>query len=397
MKPNTKFIYGSLPLFTILFPFFASANLINVMASRDPLLKEPVLNEVYSANFLEQRTCLYAAQGTPLSVVPLSRDAVVRRASTQAEERARVHMRIYECMPYAMSEIEAFISTLPNDARRKRVESLFREAKGWWRSASLFYSRATVRTLDTAMKPKFRMGYLLADTNYAWSYSNHSISLLRKVAQEYKVFDAQHFSQPVLDLLTPLKAISGRQRSSGDMVLAGGQKYFNNSLSADLTGRMQELDRLHREAGEALLCKLKTGTWCAGGRPAPVAAAEYDIKLLEAVRQYHLPIIPPFSRGAYAGLTYDQLCTVSQKIEHAHHAWVDGVIRGNTVQGFRDSWVAGLAHTLLHVERRFGQPLHPSANVDEKKLLSQAIRSFTDYQVPGVGADGTCHLDFESH
>ncbi len=338
-----------------------------------------ILQDSFVSGMLENRNCSMVSIGQKVSENP-----VTRQLNDQADQRLMVQMRNFECMAYAFEEVEEAIdssnaSQIQKDIARRNMAT----ARFWWVHGARKYANDIVRVLG-APNEQF---YFSSDQNYGWTYTAHGMKSLADALRTLygnNYLDVAPISRQTWDFLRWTKSKSRGGKPEGSPV-STGQVYFKTPISQEQMMILEDIEKLHTEAAAALLCKKKTGNWCPGGRPAPVVSEEMDAKTVEGARKYGVPIMIPFAKGVDKDITYEQLCDLSQRINRAHHDWMEGVMEGNTQEGFNKAWIAMLAHSILHIERRTGD-----------RILNDEFRLRNDYidvPGPGVGPDGSCNLD----
>jgi hypothetical protein len=334
------------------------------------------------------RGCAMVRQHQPLSRNPLD----LSHLTLQGDRRMMLQHRLLVCLPVAVKEAELALerrSDLDAESMKKAQRALG-QAKGWWGRSNTRYVNGVVSVLEATTA----RAYALGPGGYPWTYPGTAAARVRQslraafgtVTDAPVSFGTQLF-------LEPTRRRSPRNGKLGDLVRTGNV-FFAAPISAEARARMLEIEALHHEAGQSVLCKaqqigLANPGWCPGMRPAPEILAEHRDKMLDGVLRLGLPMIAPFAKGSDPDLTFEELCSIMQRKALSHRLWTLGVLDGHTPQGFRNAWVAMLAHAMIHAEGLLGEPV---PGVDK---LKPSVRGIVNAHVPGV-RDGQCPVDHGS-
>jgi hypothetical protein len=290
-------------------------------------------------------------------------------------------------LPAAIVETERVIEAQASsmDPTVLRAARRFvRNAKRWWTRSNVLYINVVVKVLDAKSQKRYSLG-----SGYTWTYPGQGAGRAgRALRTAFGNLGDAPVSESTRAFLQPTKKRSTKRGTPGQLVQTGNI-FFADEISPTQRARMMELETLHDEAARSQLCKsreigLDNPGWCPGERPAPEVLEEYVQKTIDGVLNLGLPHIAPFARGTSPALTFEELCPIVQRKVHAHRLWTEGVLRGHTPRGFRDAWVAGFAHAMVHV--------YGFLEVPGSVRLRPAVRKIMNFGVPGV-VNGECRID----
>jgi hypothetical protein len=333
----------------------------------------------------KMRGCAMVRQHQPLSRNPLD----LSHRTLQGDRRLMLQHRLLVCLPVAVKEAERALESRPDlDAETmKRAQRAIGTAKGWWARSNTRYVNGVVGVLESATARAYGLG----PGGYPWTYPGTAAA---RVRQGLRVAFGEVTDAPVSLgtqlFLEPTRRRTPRNGKLGDLVRTGNV-FFASTISPEARDRLLEMEALHHEAGQSVLCKaqqigLQNPGWCPGMRPAPDVLVEYRTKMLDGVVRLGLPVIAPFARGTDPDLTFEELCSITQRKALSHRLWTLGVLDGHTPEGFRQAWVAMLAHAIIHAEALLGERV-PGAD-----KLKPSVRSIVNAHVPGVH-HGQCDVD----
>jgi hypothetical protein len=289
--------------------------------------------------------------------------------------------RLLVCLPVAVKEAErALESRRDLDAETmKRAQRAISTAKGWWARSNTRYVNGVVGVLEAATARAYGLG----PGGYPWTYPGTAAARVRLgLRAAFGTVTSAPVSLGTQLFLEPTRRRTPRNGKLGDLVRTGNV-FFASAISPEARDRLLELEALHHEAGQSVLCKaqqsgLQNPGWCPGMRPAPDILIEYRGKMLDGVARLGLPVMAPFAKGTDPELTFEELCSITQRKALSHRMWTLGVLDGHTPEGFRNAWVAMLAHAIVHAEALFGEPV-PGAD-----KLKPSVRAIVNAHVPGA-------------
>ncbi|TSC67656.1 MAG: hypothetical protein G01um101466_667 [Parcubacteria group bacterium Gr01-1014_66] len=333
----------------------------------------PINAEVLVEEGMRDFSCADVGIGQKLRMNP-----VTGMLSTQAERRRMVETRLYVCSAYALAEAVPLVVKASGETVRDAQKRLLKS----FPLAARVYANRIVKTLS-GEKPDYALD---GNPAYVWSYSAHMMRGIWSRLTKLNLFSLEYLSAEVFDFLKTKEhphehehALSKETMDESRGAIKVGQTFFAESITEKQRAALETIERFHQEASDAILCKARTGKWCESGRPLPDIAADHDAATL-AGDTVGLPRIVAFARGVNWNIPYPQLCATVKRIDHAHHLWMDGVLNGHTPEGFTQAWVSGLAHAILHFERRAGFSINPSG---EFSRVKPEIRELLQMPVEG--------------
>jgi hypothetical protein len=325
----------------------------------------------------EMRGCTLVRRHQPLSRNPLD----LSKRTLQGDRRVMLQHRLFVCLPTAVAEAERALATNPalDPKEMTRARRVLSNAKSWWGRSNTRYVNGVVAVLDS----KRVRAYGLGAGGYPWTYPGAAAARVRKSMRiAFGEVGAAPMSHGMHLFLEPTQKRSQRIGKLGNLIQTGNT-FFAGQISPAARDRVLELEALHDEAARSVLCKAKQiglagPGWCPGMRPAPDVVSEYRQKSLDGVAQLGLPVIAPFAKGTHPGLSFKALCSLVQRKVHSHQRWTQGVLNGDTPEGFRDAWVAMFAHAIIHAEGLLGDIVPGSSK------LKLPVRQIVNARVPGV-------------
>lgn len=331
------------------------------------------------------RGCTLVRRHQPLSRSPLD----LSKRTLQGDRRLMLQHRLFVCLPTAVAEAAHALATNPplDPKTMRRATRVLNNARSWWGRSNARYVNGVVAVLDS----KRVRTYGLGAGGYPWTYPGAAAARVRKSMRvAFGEVGAAPISHDMHLFLEPAQKRSRRIGKLGNLIQTGNV-FFPGPISPAARNRVLELEALHDEAARSVLCKAKqiglaNPGWCPGMRPAPDVVAEYRRKSLDGVMALGLPVIAPFAKGTHPGLTFKALCSIVQRKVNAHQFWTQGVLNGDTPQGFRDAWVAMFAHAIVHAEGMLGEVVPGSSK------LKLPVRRIVNARVPGVRG-GNCTFE----
>lgn len=368
----------------------------------------------YSPGFLESLDCAHLPIFAKLSVnqmlVPLSAgnpySSYPITRSSQGERQAMVWQRL---LVYQVNAQLGIQRTVDANAARLTATQLS-QVRGYIASAQsklgggmLLYGRQTLQTLWSTPTASCCV-YALGDQSYPWSYPGDAavqLSYAVRVLTQAKI--ASGLSDDLQNYVTRLVNMSGFSDPSATIFITNKNNYYDGALSEDAKSTLEATNDLHMQVADAGVCiRFHVQPDC-----GDVGALRTQLKETEiaAARQYGLPLIAFYSQEVSPTLSDQAYCVSVQRAHLAYTAWMEAVRdRGNTQEGFRDAWMASLAHAYIHAQRALGVDIPPMVAADANynppglnpatppgsdQRLPLQIRRYLYAVVPGI-VNGTC-------